>query len=181
MVVAVGFEPTFLPFSMFSLSLIFAFLYSNLYALIQAVPSYCKHFLASLCNNGKKKACRRVSPVWLVSAVCRAQSWPVSVSDCVGRGAGVVGLGWPVESAVAGHCARLARLVAGLVAGRGRHRLRLVGRAGVVKLPPCQRTGRRRARLVAGVLTGRGSPARAAWPGKQSFVLRPDPSRRGCR
>jgi hypothetical protein len=42
-----------------------------------------------LSNNGKKNACRGVSPVWRVSVLCRAQSWPLSVSDCVG-GCGAV-------------------------------------------------------------------------------------------
>jgi hypothetical protein len=85
MVGAVGFEPTFWVISKFSLLLIFAFLCAYLHAKIQAFHSYGKHFLASLGNNVKKNACRSVSPVCFVSAVCRAQRWPVSVSDCVAR------------------------------------------------------------------------------------------------
>ena len=98
----VGFEPTFWVISKFSLLLIFAFLFAYLHAKIQAFPSYYKDFLASLGNNGKKKACRGVSPDWHVSDVCHVRRWAVSVSDCV-AGCGVeLSLGWPVESRVLG-------------------------------------------------------------------------------
>jgi hypothetical protein len=113
MVWAVGFEPTFSGISKFSLLLIFAFLCANLPAKIQAFSSHFKHYLASLGNNVKKNACRGVSPILSVSSVCRNQRWPFSVSVCVvlaGRS----------KSAAAGHCARLARLVAGLVTECGR-------------------------------------------------------------
>jgi len=87
MVAGVGFEPTFSVIFIFSLSLIFAFLDTYLHAKIQAFPSYCKHYFASLCNNRKKNMCHGVSPVLPVSPVCCNQSCPVSVSDCVaGRG-----------------------------------------------------------------------------------------------
>ena len=114
MVGAVGFEPTFSGISKFSLLLIFAFLCANLPAKIQAFTSYFKHYFASLGNNVKKNACRGVSPILSVSNVCRYQSWPVSVSDCVG----LVRLADQCKRAVAGHCARLARLAAGLDASR---------------------------------------------------------------
>jgi hypothetical protein len=56
----VGLEPIEASFFMFSLLLIIAFLCANLYANIQAFPSYGKHYFASLCNNRQKNLCGTV-------------------------------------------------------------------------------------------------------------------------
>jgi hypothetical protein len=57
MVPATGLEPIEASFLVFSLLLIFAFLCANLHALIQAFPSYCKQFVASLGKFEQKKLC----------------------------------------------------------------------------------------------------------------------------
>jgi hypothetical protein len=70
-----GLEPLSDSFFMFSLMLIVAFCESNPLVMLRRCPCKCKHFLAFMCNTGKKNVCRAVSPFGL----CRQC---VEIEDC---------------------------------------------------------------------------------------------------
>ncbi len=104
----VGLEPIVASFLMYSLLLIIAFLCANLPAKIRAFPSCCKLYFASLCNNRQKNLCGTVR----LCGNCAV------VKCCAVTVRGLLP-GQHCKRAVAGHCERLAGLVAGLDAGRG--------------------------------------------------------------
>ena len=104
----VGLEPIVASFLMYSLLLIIAFLCANLPAKIRAFPSCCKLYFASLCNNRQKNLCGTVR----LCGNCAV------VKCCAVTVRGLLP-GQHCKRAVAGHCERLAGLMAGLGAGCG--------------------------------------------------------------
>jgi hypothetical protein len=97
---ATGLEPIDASFLMFSSVLIIAFLCANLYAKIQALPSYCKHCFASLCNYGQKNLCGIVRLCGNCAAVkfCAGTVRLPSAPLWLHRAGLPAGLGWPWRS-----------------------------------------------------------------------------------
>jgi hypothetical protein len=68
---------------MFSLLLIIAFRYSQLLAKIRAIPSYFKHYIASVCNKQQKNLC-------VVVRLCGNCAVKVSAHNLCGNCAGIL-------------------------------------------------------------------------------------------
>ena len=105
----------------FSSLLIIAFLCAILLTFIHGFPSYVNGYFAPRGRHGQKKLCGIVR-------LCGKCAVVGGGLNLCGNCAGALP-GQHCKRAVAGHCARLARLVAGLVAGCGSPRGGLVGRA----------------------------------------------------
>src|ERR1035438_219319 len=78
--------------------LIVAFRYTSLLWSIQHCLNGCKHYFATICNDGQEILCRAVSGVGLVSGCVSAWKWPDSVSGCVGTHRTMSSCGHPLKA-----------------------------------------------------------------------------------